>query len=112
MNTSIIMRSPYVIVFFLKFLDSPKLKNFLEIWALVVKYLQFGEGKRLPTAYAFALVEDRRPDKIRLRMYLSGEVKQLSTEETEACPRLLNMRPLVTENAKLLHVLKVSRPNF
>nr|XP_016466044.1 PREDICTED: probable helicase MAGATAMA 3 [Nicotiana tabacum] len=74
---------------------------------LLLSNKEFGEGKRLPTAYAFALVEDRRPDKIRLRMYLSGEVKQLSTEETEACPRLLNMRPLVTENAKLLHVLKI-----
>lgn len=74
--------------------------------------LQFGDGKRLPTAYAFALVEDRRPDKIRLRMHLSGEVKQLNTQETEACSRLLSMRPLVTENAKLLHVLKVPRHNF
>lgn len=79
---------------------------------LVAKCLQFGDGKRLPTAYAFALVEDRRPDKIRLRMHLSGEVKQLNTQEIEACSRLLSMRPLVTENAKLLHVLKVPQHNF
>ncbi|PHT98581.1 hypothetical protein BC332_32489 [Capsicum chinense] len=73
---------------------------------LLLSNKEFGDGKRLPTAYAFALVEDRRPDKIRLRMHLSGEVKQLNTQETEACSRLLSMRPLVTENAKLLHVLK------
>ncbi|KAM3291143.1 putative helicase MAGATAMA 3 [Capsicum chacoense] len=74
---------------------------------LLLSNKEFGDGKRLPTAYAFALVEDRRPDKIRLRMHLSGEVKQLNTQETEACSRLLSMRPLVTENAKLLHVLKI-----
>ncbi|KAJ8529843.1 hypothetical protein K7X08_036678 [Anisodus acutangulus] len=74
---------------------------------LLLSNKEFGDGKRLPTAYAFALVEDRRPDKIRLRMHLSGEFKQLNTEETEACSRLLSMRPLVTENAKLLHVLKI-----
>ncbi|XP_049415027.1 probable helicase MAGATAMA 3 [Solanum stenotomum] len=74
---------------------------------LLLSNKEFGDGKRLPTAYAFALVEDRRPDKIRLRMHLSGEVKQLNTQEIEACSRLLSMRPLVTENAKLLHVLKI-----
>lgn len=74
---------------------------------LLLSNKEFGDGKRLPTAYAFALVEDRRPDKIRLRMHLSGEVKQLNIEETEACSRLLSMRSLVTENAKLLHVLKI-----
>ncbi|PHT41638.1 hypothetical protein CQW23_20492 [Capsicum baccatum] len=78
---------------------------------LLLSNKEFGDGKRLPTAYAFALVEDRRPDKIRLRMHLSGEVKQLNTQETEACSRLLSMRPLVTENAKLLHVLKVTGGN-
>ncbi|KAJ8572563.1 hypothetical protein K7X08_009074 [Anisodus acutangulus] len=55
---------------------------------LLLSNKEFGDGKRLPTAYAFALVEDRRPDKIRLRMHLSGEFKQLNTEETEACSRL------------------------
>ncbi|XP_059313666.1 probable helicase MAGATAMA 3 [Lycium ferocissimum] len=74
---------------------------------LLLSNKEFGDGKRLPTAYAFALVEDRRPDKIRLRMHLSGEFKQLNTEETEACSRLLSMRPLVTENSKLLYVLKI-----
>ncbi|KAK6805384.1 hypothetical protein RDI58_003169 [Solanum bulbocastanum] len=74
---------------------------------LLLSNKEFGDGKRLPTAYAFALVEDRRPDKIRLRMHLSGEVKQLNTREIEVCSRLLSMRPLVTENAKLLHVLKI-----
>ncbi|XP_059305108.1 uncharacterized protein LOC132056777 [Lycium ferocissimum] len=37
---------------------------------------------------------------------LCGEFKQLNTEETEACSRLLSMRPFVTENSKLLYVLK------
>ncbi|CAN4110627.1 unnamed protein product [Withania somnifera] len=74
---------------------------------LLLSNKEFEDGKILPTAYAFALVEDRRPDKIRLRMNLSGEVKQLNTQETVACSRLLSMRPLVTENAKLLHVLKI-----
>lgn len=70
--------------------------------------MQFGEGKQLPTTYAFALVEHRQQDKIRLRLYLSGEVKRFNTDEVQTCPRLLNMLPFVSEVQKYFHVLKVN----
>lgn len=69
---------------------------------------QFGESKELPTAYAFALVEHRQQDKIRLRLYLSGEVKSFDTDDVQTCSRLLNMLPLVSEVQKYLYVLKVN----
>lgn len=73
--------------------------------------LQLGEGKVLPTAYAFALVEHCQHDKIKLRLNLSGELKGLSTDDAQTSSRLLNMRPLVSEVQKYLYILKVNFPN-
>lgn len=69
--------------------------------------VQFGEGRELPTAYAFGLVEHRQHDKIRLRMNLSGEVKGFNTDEVQSCPRLLNMHPLITEVQRYFFIMKV-----
>lgn len=69
--------------------------------------LQFGEGKEIPTAYAFALVEHRQHDKIRLRMHLSGEAKGCNVDEFQSCPRLLNMHPLITEVRRHFFIMKV-----
>lgn len=69
--------------------------------------LQFGEGKELPTTYAFALVEHRQMGKIRLRMHLNGEVKGSNTDEVASCPRLLSMRSLVKEVQKTWSIMKV-----
>ncbi|CAK9151214.1 unnamed protein product [Ilex paraguariensis] len=73
---------------------------------LLISTKKFGEAKELPTTYAFALVEHRQGDKIRLRMNLSGEVNQLNTTQVETCPRLLNMCSVVGQVNKPLHILK------
>ncbi|CAI9103934.1 OLC1v1002530C1 [Oldenlandia corymbosa var. corymbosa] len=75
---------------------------------LLLSKEKFGENKKLPTAYAFALVEHRQQDKIRLRMNLSGEYKGLNTDDVESCQRLLNMHPLVTDVKGYIHFKKVS----
>ncbi|KAG8368732.1 hypothetical protein BUALT_Bualt15G0076600 [Buddleja alternifolia] len=70
----------------------------------------FRKDKGLPTAYAFALVEHRQQDKIRLRLHLSGEVKRFNTDDVQTCSRLLSMIPLVNEvrkYEKCLYVLKI-----
>ncbi|KAL2254379.1 UNVERIFIED_CONTAM: putative helicase MAGATAMA 3 [Sesamum indicum] len=72
----------------------------------ILKESDFGEGKQLPTTYAFALVEHRQQDKIRLRLYLGGEIKRFNTDAIETCPRLLNMLPIVTEVQKYFYVMK------
>ncbi|KAI7991318.1 putative helicase MAGATAMA 3 [Camellia lanceoleosa] len=75
---------------------------------LLLSEKQFGEGKELPTKYAFALVEHRNDNKLQvtLRMQLSGEVKRTNADEVEQCPRLLNMLSLVSEVDKPLRILK------
>ncbi|XP_028081150.1 probable helicase MAGATAMA 3 [Camellia sinensis] len=74
-----------------------------------MQYDEFGEGKELPTKYAFALVEHRNDNKLQvtLRMQLSGEVKRTNADEVEQCPRLLNMLSLVSEVNKPLRMLKI-----
>ncbi|KAK4476866.1 hypothetical protein RD792_016030 [Penstemon davidsonii] len=80
------------------------LNTYLKMGSLT---LQFGEGKQLPTTYAFALVEHRQQDKIRLRLHLSGEFNRYNTDDIRTCPRLLNMVPLVTEVNKIFYVMKI-----
>ncbi|KAH6772481.1 P-loop containing nucleoside triphosphate hydrolases superfamily protein [Perilla frutescens var. hirtella] len=65
------------------------------------------EGE-LPKAYAFALVEHRQQDKIRLRLYLGGEVNRFNTDEIRRCTRLLNMRPIISEAKKIIFVEKIT----
>lgn len=74
---------------------------------LLLSKKKFGEGKELPTTYAFALVEHRQLGKIRLRMQLNGEVRGSNTGEVESCPRLLSMRPLVKEVQKMWSIMKI-----
>ncbi|KAI3447169.1 hypothetical protein Pfo_003834 [Paulownia fortunei] len=74
---------------------------------LLLSNKKFGEGKQLPTTYAFALVEHRQQDKIRLRLYLSGEVKRFNTDDVQTCPRLLNILPFVSAVQKYLYILKI-----
>ncbi|KAL8528057.1 hypothetical protein ACS0TY_005756 [Phlomoides rotata] len=69
--------------------------------------MQFVEGDKLPTTYAFALVEHRQHNKIRLRLYLTGEVKRFNTNEVETCPRLLSMLRVVSEVGKTFHIMKI-----
>lgn len=78
--------------------------------------MQFQDGTRLPTTYAFALVENCQNDRFRLRMYLAGEVEHYNTDVVKSCQRLLNMRSLITsptsEVEKLFYSLKVSFFSF
>lgn len=71
--------------------------------------MQFGDGTKLPTKYAFGMVENRHDNilLVTVRMQLSGEVKQLDAGEVEPCTRLLNMRSLVSKEDQNLHILKV-----
>lgn len=68
---------------------------------------QIGDGRKLPTNYAFALVEHRQHDKIRLRMHLTGGVKRVNTDEVEPSQRLSNMCPLVREKNRGWSIMKV-----
>ncbi|XAR69588.1 hypothetical protein NMG60_11001239 [Bertholletia excelsa] len=75
---------------------------------LLLSEKQFGEGK-LPTKYAFAIVEHRHDNKLQVtvRMQLNGEVKHINADEVEPCSRLLNVRSLVSELNKPLYILKI-----
>lgn len=71
-------------------------------------FLQFQDGVTLPGAYAFALVEYRDGrDKLKLRTFLAGEVKQTNTEELESSPRLLKMLSILKSTNSFLCILKV-----
>ncbi|KAK3012179.1 hypothetical protein RJ639_010874 [Escallonia herrerae] len=74
---------------------------------LLLSKKKFGGDTELPATYAFALVEHRQPDKIRLRMHLSEEVKRNNTAEVKSSPRLLSMRPLVSEIQKYWWIMKI-----
>ncbi|KAL6538036.1 hypothetical protein OROGR_012024 [Orobanche gracilis] len=63
------------------------------------------DGK-LPDAYAFALVEQCQKDKIRLRLFLGGEVKRLNTNQIQIRQRLLNMVHVVSEVKKICFLEK------
>ncbi|KAM5570096.1 putative helicase MAGATAMA 3 [Rosa sericea] len=60
--------------------------------------------------YAFALVESRTKESIKLRMYLAGQVRDLNTDAIQYCPRLAQVRSLVTSNGegdRLFDVTKI-----
>lgn len=64
---------------------------------------QFKEGGgKFPQVYAFALVEQRQHNLLRLRMFLAGEVMNLNTDVIESRTRLLKMHGLITSPG-LLH---------
>uniref|UniRef100_A0A803KT02 Helicase MAGATAMA 3 n=1 Tax=Chenopodium quinoa TaxID=63459 RepID=A0A803KT02_CHEQI len=64
-------------------------------------------GKRLPETYAFALVEHRQIDSLRLRMFVQGEVKGTDTNRTVSSMRLANMRSCIKVEQIILHMSKV-----
>ncbi|GAB4850823.1 hypothetical protein Ancab_030122 [Ancistrocladus abbreviatus] len=74
---------------------------------LLISKEKFGVGTKLPSIYAFALVEHRQGDNLRLRMFLLGEVKGTNTNVIEPCPRLASMCGLVKQEKALLQISKV-----
>ncbi|XP_071931172.1 probable helicase MAGATAMA 3 isoform X1 [Coffea arabica] len=74
---------------------------------LLLSNQKFEDVKGFPTAYAFALVEHRQHDKMRLRLNTSGEVKGLNTNDVHSCSRLLNMQALVTEVQRYVFIMKI-----
>lgn len=68
--------------------------------------MQF-EGK-IPTAYAFALVEHRQQDKLRLRLFLGNEVIGYNKDKTKSSQRRFSMLPIVCEVKKILFIEKVN----
>ncbi|XP_038881790.1 probable helicase MAGATAMA 3 isoform X2 [Benincasa hispida] len=67
---------------------------------LLLSKEKFQENARLPTTYAFALVESRQQSKLRLRMYLAGEVTHKGVEAIVSSPRLLKVRSHITSSSK------------
>ncbi|KAI4312515.1 hypothetical protein MLD38_037321 [Melastoma candidum] len=83
---------------------------------------KFEEGKKLPTTFAFALVEHRNVEErggsgqtpdfhyvvhLRLRMYLAGEVTSTNTGNIKSSARLQNMRMLLNDVGNPLYILKL-----
>lgn len=71
---------------------------------------QIQDGARLPTTYAFALVESCQHTRIVLRLYLAGEFTNGKTDIVEPSPRLSSIRSLITsvkEAERLFYSLKV-----
>ncbi|XP_020234530.1 probable helicase MAGATAMA 3 isoform X1 [Cajanus cajan] len=69
------------------------------------------DGKRLPTVYAFALVEQVRKffetRLLRVRLYLAGEFSHFNTDNVQSCPRLLNMHTHICETQRQLYFMKM-----
>ncbi|XP_010670996.2 probable helicase MAGATAMA 3 isoform X1 [Beta vulgaris subsp. vulgaris] len=65
------------------------------------------EKDKFPSTYAFALVEHRQYDSLRLRMFLQGEVKGIDIHHTEPCVRLVNMRSRLSEEKTFFYISKV-----
>ncbi|XP_027919451.1 probable helicase MAGATAMA 3 isoform X2 [Vigna unguiculata] len=72
---------------------------------------KFVDDKRLPTAYAFALVEHVRKffdtRLVRVRLYLAGEFLKYNTDDVKSCSRLFNMRSHVCETERQLYFMKL-----
>ncbi|KAF1876481.1 hypothetical protein Lal_00021195 [Lupinus albus] len=78
---------------------------------LLISKDKFLGGKRLPTVYAFALVESIRkfsdPKLLRVRLYLAGDFLHFNTDNVQSCPRLFNMRSHICETGRKLNFLKI-----
>ncbi|KAK7260354.1 hypothetical protein RIF29_26329 [Crotalaria pallida] len=80
---------------------------------LLISKDKYVRGKRLPTVYAFSLVEHNRklPDTalIRARLFLAGEFLRFNTDNVQPCPRLLNMRSHIckTGTERTLYFMKI-----
>ncbi|XP_021285996.1 probable helicase MAGATAMA 3 isoform X2 [Herrania umbratica] len=70
---------------------------------LLLSKEEFKEGtKKLPTTYAFALVEHRQKNQLRLRMYLAGEFTQVNPDVEKNSERLIRMQALITSSGTAL----------
>ncbi|KAI9103657.1 hypothetical protein K1719_023280 [Acacia pycnantha] len=78
---------------------------------LLLSKQKFLGGKKLPTVYAFALVEHIRRFSearlLRVRLNLAGEISHFDTNNVKSCPRLLNMRSHISEPERQLYFLKI-----
>ncbi|KAI6705387.1 hypothetical protein NL676_008349 [Syzygium grande] len=89
---------------------------------LLLSKEKFEEGKKLPTTFAFALVEYRQIREmggsgqnsdcrclvvLRLRLQLTGQLMPMQTDKVESSPRLLNMRSLISEGGKSIYILRI-----
>ncbi|KAI4296287.1 hypothetical protein L6164_036256 [Bauhinia variegata] len=78
---------------------------------LLISKEKFVGGKKLPTVYAFALVEHIRKFSetrlVRVRLYLAGEFSHYNTNKMESSPRLLNLRSHICEPERQLYFLKI-----
>ncbi|XP_071697081.1 probable helicase MAGATAMA 3 [Rutidosis leptorrhynchoides] len=70
---------------------------------LLLSKKKFGEND----TYAFALVEHRLPDKIRLRLQLHVEIKRVDKDEVSSSKRLLKMRSLIVEIKQTWNIMKI-----
>lgn len=72
--------------------------------------LQFEPGVA-PTTYGFGLVEFRQNHDdavtLKIRTFLTGEVKQIGEEKTESSPRLSRLLSVLKADKSMLWVLKV-----
>nr|CAD1824573.1 unnamed protein product [Ananas comosus var. bracteatus] len=74
---------------------------------LLLSKEKFEEGAT-PTAYAFALVENRGGrETLALRTFLTGEVKKLRKAEPEHSPRLLRMFSILKTTESFLWILRI-----
>jgi len=63
--------------------------------------------EKLPSAYAFALVEHRQGAALRLRMFLDGEVKGTNIHERQPTARLDNIRLRLSDPRAIWYSSKV-----
>ncbi|KAJ9184340.1 hypothetical protein P3X46_004072 [Hevea brasiliensis] len=75
---------------------------------LLLSREQIKDVQKLPETHAFALVEHRQHNLLRLRMFLDGEVTCLNIDNLESRPRLLRMRRFMTSPLKLQEKLLFS----
>jgi senataxin len=75
---------------------------------LCLDFLQFEEGVT-PTAYAFALVEQRGGSaNISLRAFVAGEIRNLNVSKPVESPRLQRFASILAAESSTLWILKVS----
>lgn len=78
---------------------------------LLLSKEKFQDSKRLPTGYAFALVENTRKYSetrlVRVRLHLAGEFSHYNTDNVQSCPRLFNMRSHICETERQLYFMKL-----
>ncbi|XP_078440958.1 P-loop containing nucleoside triphosphate hydrolases superfamily protein [Wolffia australiana] len=74
---------------------------------LIISTEKFEAGST-PNAYAFAMVEHRGArETMMLRMFLSGEVKQVDNFDLKSSPRLLKILPFIRTKETFLWILKI-----